>query len=789
MSTEVVSIREGLNPTLVCKHCKSPITKGQEFFDTKDNIFCCSGCRSVFSVLSHCNLDGFYAIRDSTGSKLQAVQEISGPIAYLENPDLIRKYETAPGQMRFFIEGLQCAACVWVLEKMPDLVPGIHSVRVDALRKTMELQKNDDGSYVKAVEFARNLGYSLTPILPGDDLSEARRDLRLLELKRLAVAAVAAGNIMLFSFADYFGAEGGFLELFRWMGFALSIPVYFFSAITLFKGAWATLKTRVPSLDLPLAVALLAGWILSVHSLLRGNGENIYFDSLTFLIFLILASRYFVSRIQDQFTEFSKGSIFILPRFARKQWSQKEELVDPKDLRVGDIVRVLEGETIPCDGVVESGNVSVDESLLSGESVPRMMPKSSVIYLGTKAVGGEAIVRVSVTHERSRVASLLRASLESATLKGDTARSLERWSQTFTWIVLSLSLMVLAWFHADPEIGFQRAFSLLVVACPCALAFGFPLLSSLSLSKALENGIVFRSSDVLMRLLRVKRIWFDKTGTLTDGELQLSRVEGKFDQRTKADLVAIESLSRHPVAKSIVKEWSRVAFQVRKVESFYFHPAKGVEARVEGQDYKLISLPADEGLNIRIKVLRNDETLGILEFEDHIREESHSVVQELSRQNFDLGVLSGDQNQAVAVLAKNLGVSSFIGRASPEKKMECIDEQTDMMVGDGVNDVGAMSKALVGITVSGTMEKALAASDVLVLGSGVKWIPRLFTLAQRTQRGIRSMQIFSISYNLLTATLAMLGVITPFMAALLMPFASISVLVLSVRAFRGLRWT
>lgn len=797
---------------LKCAHCNSKIdlASGPLIQDNNQNYFCCSGCRVIYTAIENCDLGEYYKIRNQfidaakPATEYDATAALKEKFAYLDAIEVRKEYLTHDQQMFFFITGIQCAACVWILEKISELSPGIQSVRVDAVRQLAAVKLNDGGAFADFASWAQVFGYSVRPVQLNENLNLLSTQARRSDLRRIGVAAVCAGNIMLLSTSVYLGADAIFEKLFNWVSLALTIPVIVYGAQPMIRGAWGAMRARVPTLDLPIVVAVLGGFILSIYQMIWGAGR-VYFDSISILVLLILSSRYFVHRMQEKFLAYEGDAYSLIPSYAKKvlptqntfNLSAQTQIVSTNQLVVGDLICIDEGEKIPADGKVVAGTAWVRESVLTGEPLPRAVLHDSLIFAGTTLLTGRAIMQVTALGAKTQIGELQTTSTTSALLKSNVGRRLETWAQNFTYLVMAIGLIVCVYFSYVGlfAVGFERMLSLFIVACPCALAFGAPLIFSKALLWASSRGVFLRSADVFEKLNNIQNIVFDKTGTLTQGQLKLTSISNTLSNENRQAIVAIESQVAHPIAQSIVSALSseRSNSADLTVTDFQILPGRGVQARVAQRLYQILAseTPNIEQQNtilIWVDVFCDGQKLCQFGFEDKVRHESADVINAIRRNQIkNYWILSGDRKENVEAVAHATGIeikNCFAKQKPEDKELKLNGISQAMMIGDGVNDARAMAKAQVAVIVGGALERALNVADVFLTQDGLKELPLLWQIKRRTDKAFLRIRYFSISYNFLTGLLAVTGFISPLVAAILMPVSSISVLLISLLSVR-----
>ncbi len=577
----------------------------------------------------------------------------------------------------------------------------------------------------------------------------------------------------------------------------------FWCASVFYRGAWGAFTTRTLHMDLPIAIGILAGFIQGAINTVRGAGE-IYFDSVTALIFFLLVGRFLQRRQQLKAASSTELLFSLAPSTARLVEADGVREVPLEALTPGSIVELRAGDSIPADGVVVDGVSSLDRSLLTGESLPEAVAAGDPVHAGTVNLGSRILVEVRTTGEDTRVGRLLRLVEEGAMRRAPVVLLADRISGWFVAVVLALAAVTLGvWLVLDPEHAVGHAVALLIVSCPCALGLATPLAVSAAIGRAAQRRILIKGGDALENLARPGRMLLDKTGTLTEGRLAVVRWWG--DESVRPMVAALERHSAHPVARALAATGPQTGVpEAREVREL---TGAGVEGVVDGQrvlvasashaERKLGSLPeaaqaavdvyAEDGLS-PVVITVEHRVAAVAAIGDPLRSDSEASVSAIRASGWQVEILSGDHPAVVRSIAGQVGIdrSAARGGATPEDKLAAVraaaGEATVAMVGDGVNDAAALAAATVGIGVHGGAEAALAAADVYLGRPGLEPVVELLGGARRTLAVIRRNLVFSLAYNLVAVGFAVTGHMSPILAAILMPLSSMTVVLSSYRA-------
>ncbi|MCO5166271.1 MAG: heavy metal translocating P-type ATPase [Planctomycetes bacterium] len=793
-------------PIAECLHCRAPVPPGQ-------GEFCCAGCATVHEILRAQGLDqGYYRVLARSEGEAVPARPSDRTYAELDEASFaarhVRRVEVGRREAAttaLYLEGVHCAACVWLVERLPRVLPGVLEARLDLGRQVATVTW--DPAVVALSEVARRLdgfGYPVHPHRAGAAREARRREDRA-ALSRIALAGAIAGNVMLLSFALYGGAFSGmearFEAFFRWGCLLLTVPSYLGPGRVFLKGALGALRARALHMDLPIAIGLTAGTVGGVWNTVAGSGE-VYFDAVAVLIFLLLAGRWLERRAHRRASDAAELLAALAPTSARLVRGDEVREVPIEALAPGDLVEVRAGDALPVDGAVEAGASDLDLSLLTGESAPQPVAPGQRVHAGTLNLTARLVVKVTEAGEATRVGRLARLVEEHAARRAPIVRVADRLAGRFVAVVLLLAVAtVAAWWAVDPKLALDHAVALLVVACPCALGLATPLAVSVAVGRAARGGIVVKGGDVLERLSRPGRMWLDKTGTLTEGRARLLEFRGH--EAVRPALLALQAHSAHPLARGFREAWPDLA--PAALDGPVARGRAGLEGRVGGADLRVGApawvlevarapswiepfVEAQVALaRTPVLVARDGDVVAAASFGDRLRPDARAAVDRLVARGWQVGILSGDHPDVVRAAGQALGLlpDECLGGLSPEEKAALVErsrrEGPVVMVGDGVNDAAALAAATVGVGVHGGAEAALGAADVFVTRPGVAPVADLLGRADRALTTIRRNLGLSLAYNVVGAALAVGGVITPWMAALLMPLSSLTVIFSSTR--------
>jgi P-type Cu2+ transporter len=793
---------------IACAHCGLTVPASREAPEGEAS-FCCDGCATVYAAIEACGLTRYYEMLQATGEPGTPTAPSGRSYTELDDPAFLsRAAEPTAGGLsatELYLEGVHCAACVWLVEKVPTLVAGVAEVRLDLSRSKARVVW--DPGVARLSEAARaldRLGYPVHPYRAARVAELRRKEDRALLIK-IGVAGAIAGNVMAIAFALYggilHGIEPEFLRLFRWTSLVLTVPSVFWCGGVFFRGAIGALRARTLHMDVPVALALAAAFAQGAWNTIRGGGE-VYFDAACVLVFLLLAGRFIQIRRQRAAAEAAELLTSLAPSVARVIEGGAVREVPVETLLPGMRIEVRAGETLPADGTVAAGHSSLDLSLLTGESRPVEARRGDAVHAGTVALSGRLEVDVSSAGEETRVGRLMRLVEDHVRRRAPVVQLADRIAGRFVAAVLVLAAATFAvWWRISPQQAFDNAIALLIVTCPCALGLATPLALAAAVGRAAKAGFLVRGADAIEALSRGGTAILDKTGTLTEGNLAVVAWVGSEEAFALA--AAVEAHSSHPIARALAAATPAAFGPVDVVET----RGGGVAARVELREVVVGSpefiaravgaIPTDiraraeewssAGLT-PILIAIDGAVVAAAGLGDPVRPDGRDAVARLRSLGWAPRILSGDHASVVAAVAGELGIegADASGGVSPEAKLDAVLAAKSagpvMMVGDGVNDAAALAAASVGVAVHGGAEAALAAADVFVTRPGVGRLVELVEGAKRTMHVVRRNLGLSLAYNVVGVALAMAGYIDPMIAAIMMPVSSLTVVISSAFA-------
>lgn len=713
------------------------------------------------------------------------------PYSYLDEVDFRKLYlhsqDSLSEQYVFFAEGLHCTSCVHLLENISNYNTDVISARVNFSESSVLVSLKPGSSLAQVAYVIEELGYRPSLISPQEDIGQKFQMENREIIKRIAVAGFCAGNTMLFVVPVYAGLSGSWAQIFNFLSFMLFLPILLYSAIPFYRGAWTALKYQTVNVDLPITLAMLLGFTFSTFNLIRGDGA-IYYDSTASFIFFILTARYLLKRVQQNYLAPLKIRSFFKDQKYLRLDDDRWEPVPANSLVKDQVLKITRGQTLPAEAELLTPYANVDMSLFNGESMPRIFSQGMKVFAGTQVLDGEVQVRLLGTFAESRLGKLLKELEEGSLTKSPFIALTDRLAQRLIVAVFGLAvLFFVIYSQIDVQEAFNRSLALIVLACPCALAFGSPLTYGLALKTAQKKGILLKDASSFEKMLQLEHVFFDKTGTLTEGQLKLAYSEpAQISSELQRIILSLEASSYHPVAFALRNAWNHPDT---------LHPVyaeevlgRGVRGAWQGSFYEIrhLSETVHES-ELAVEVLKNGQSQCRLYFSDALRPEAKNLIENLQHRGLFCHLLSGDKKSRVFEIARKCAIplSQVSGELFPEDKKAYVERfKHTCMIGDGANDSLSLKTADVGIAVKGSVDLSLHSADVYFTRGGLTPFLDLLKLSSQTQNVlIRNLSI-SLLYNLIGGILALSGFINPMMAAILMPISSALIILSSLWGFR-----
>lgn len=772
----------------VCFHCGTECIGKPISYDTK--AFCCDGCKLVYEIINNNGLCNYYELQQHPGLRqIKALK--SHKFAFLDNEEIAaRLYSFTDGNhttVKLYLPGVHCSSCLWLLEHLYRVHPGVTSSRLSFATKEATISfKREEISLREIADLLTTIGYEPYISLEDESLKKTSKPDRS-RIYKLGVAGFCFGNIMMMSFPEYFGGEGiesQYALLFRVLNLVLALPVFFFSASEFFVNAWAGFRTRMLNIDAPIALAILITFSRSLYEIFSGTGSG-YLDSMSGIVFFMLVGRVVQERTYRSvsFHRDYKSYFPIAVSVVTKEGVQSKSL---HELRQGDVVELHHDEIIPADGVLTAGKAHIDYSFVTGESKPVTLTEGAVVYAGGKQTGDVIQVQLTQPVAGSYLTSLWNhnAFRKDKVVTGDRESSIHVLSRYFTMVLFTLAgITAVYWSLTDPSKVLPSVTAMLIVACPCALLLSATFTNASVLRLLSSNGLFVRDAAVIETLGKADFIAFDKTGTLTENKLNVF-ADRELNLEEAAMIAAVARPSRHPFSIALFEQYRQAALP--EITAWQEHYGQGVEAIVCGESL-LIGNASFTGADVSVPAnvfARIGDTIIAFTLKPEFRNGTSEMIQKLTGR-FGLSLLSGDNNAQEPQLRSLFGDKThLLFGQKPLDKLQYVQRaqsagHTVVMIGDGLNDAGALQQSNVGITLAADVNNFTPACDAILDAAFFPKLPVLLQLARLNGQIIRISFAFSILYNLVGLFFSVRGLLSPVIAAILMPASTLTIVLIS----------
>lgn len=779
---------------VTCFHCGEKIENTISFDDKK---FCCTGCKAVYQLLSKNDLCDYYSISDKPGQQLNQKANYK-QYDILEDSETLAKLlnfkNATDSHVKFYIPYMHCSSCIYLLENMQRLNANIVSSRVNFQKKEVEIIYHHQKIGLKDIAvMLHSIGYPPYISLASESEESKPKNINRSQIYKIGIAGFAFGNIMMLSFPEYFhlsdfSGTNNFTNIFNVLSLLLSLPVLFYCSQEFFISAYASIKQRYLNIDAPIALAILITFLRSIYEITYGSKIG-YFDSMTGIVFFMLLGRYFQNKTYDHISfERDYKSYFPLGVAILEKTNGViiEKTIPVSAIKTGMRIIIRQNELIPADGILFSGEAVVDYSFVTGEAEPVNKVLGEILYAGGRQKGSQIELEVVKEVSQSYLTSLWNKEEKAVEIDQET-EMVAKINKYFSYGLLIVASLAFAyWWPTDTQKAINAVTTILIVACPCALLLSATFTYGNVLQIMAKNNMYIKNAKAVERFAKADTIVFDKTGTITKSNAASIEWVGYTLNQTDQQLVAsLANESIHPLSKRIATHLSQA--QKLKPLSFKEHTGKGIEAIIEGQVIKLGSFDFVGGntnsnnKGSKVYVGINNEVKGYFNFKNVYRDGVVNLFKDLQQKGYELHLLSGDNEDEKNYLGNFFTNSATLNfNQSPQQKFNYIENLMQhgkkvIMVGDGLNDAGALMKSYAGIAVTDDVNFFTPACSAILEGNKVSQLKQYLDYAKAGAWIIKASFVISLLYNIVGLSFALTGTLQPVIAAILMPVSTISI--------------
>jgi len=769
-----------------CYHCGNDCAG--EHIEQDEKVFCCNGCREVYSILSQSGLCGYYSYNKHPG-----INQAKGGkrFDYLKEPsivkDLIDYSDEKLTIVTFYIPDIHCSSCIWLLEHLNKINPVIYHSRVDFLRKQVNIRYDTQLITLhEVVSLLYRIGYE--PLISLQDVVKKQTaDKKDNLIKKIAVAGFCFGNVMLLSFPEYLGIsayEQSFKQFFGWLNLAFCLPVILYSGTGYFKSAWINLKNKVLNIDFPLALGIAVLFVRTVAEILTHTGSG-FADTLCGLVFFLLIGK-FVQRKTYHHLSFERDYRSFFPVAVQVMDGETEHPIPLANIKVGQRILIRNNEIIPADAILLKGDARVDFSFVTGESVPVNKVLGEVVYAGGRQTGEAIELEVVKPVSQSYLTRLWNNEAFTRTQENRAQTFSEKMSKYFTIVLLLIAFgSLFVWLPVDLSRAISAFTAVLIIACPCALALSTPFTMSAALSIFDKNFFYLKNTAVVEQLAHIDTIVLDKTGTVTiSGDTSITAHITATDSE-KQMVYSVCANSTHPLSRLICQYLNN--YIKLNTNSYYEVPGRGITADVDGHLVRVGSakfidttqVESSSAKKTEVHLSIDEKYIGYFTIQQRYRD-GVTTVQSLSPA-YKLYLLSGDHGHERESLSSVFSMDDMFFERTPQQKLDFIKQLQQnrhkvMMIGDGLNDAGALKQSDLGIAITDNVNNFSPGSDAILDGRSLKKLPKFLKFSKDALHVVYISFCISLTYNVVGLSYAVSGKLSPLVAAILMPLSTFTII-------------
>lgn len=790
---------------LTCFHCGDVVPEDTSYTVTilgKERAMCCPGCQAVAELIVASGLSSYYQHRTEPARNMSDLPQEIADLTHYDIDAIQEEFATACADenMRetvLSVEGINCAACAWLIERHLSQKKGVHHIQVNTGSSRATLKwANTQIKLSEILTAFHEIGYKAYPFQPIEQEQDYSKTLQSY-MRRMGVAGLASMQVMMYAIALYMDIfehmPAEFLKYFRWVSLLLTLPVVFYAAVPFYRNAWNSLRFGAPGMDVPVSLAIILAFSASCFATMTHHGD-VYFESISMFTFFLLVGRFFEMRARNKAIRTTANLTHLIPALATRLTDTIRDTIPAKHLEINDIIEVQAGAILPADGVLLNCSAHFDEALLTGESEPRFKKTGDTAFAGTVCL--DQLIKIRVTHppKTCQATQILFMQEKALGAKPRLAALADHIARYFVVGLLSIAAITwLYWHWAAPTQAFWITLSVLVATCPCALSLATPTAFTCATQRLTQHGILLKNSHILEVLPKISHAFFDKTGTLTTGKMTLTEVQllsEDLSQQDAMDIAAsLEESVNHPIAH-VLKAQGKQKYPVENLT----HLSDGITGTINDKLYHLghqqkTNMALSDDTSQTIYLTQNNTLLAAFTLRDEIRNQSKNLLNFLKTQNVKTIMLTGDPSDNPDFVAQHLNINTIYKGLRPEDKLAHLHQNqqqghVSLMVGDGVNDGPVLAGAHVSFAMASGTDLAKNSADALLLGDNIGKISVAFHTCKRTRRIILQNFAWALGYNLCILPLAVSGQVHPWMAALGMSLSSLVVIGNSLRLLR-----